>query len=51
MKKKEYIMPIVKVVAVNMPAILAGSDIFNTTTEYSAGGTDGGTADEGDEQL
>ena len=51
MKKKEYVMPFVQVVAIKMSVILSGSDIYNPNTEYTAGGTDEGIADESDEQL
>lgn len=51
MKKKEYVIPAVQVVTIDLPTILAGSDIFNSDTEYTAGGTDGGTATDDDDQL
>ena len=51
MKKKEYVMPFVKVVAIKMSVILSGSDIYNPNTEYTAGGTDDIIAEEEDVQL
>lgn len=51
MKKKQYVIPSAKIVEVALPQILAGSDVYNTTTEYSAGGTDDTPATEDDIQL
>lgn len=51
MKKKLYVMPSAKVVNVVMSHILAGSDLYNADTEYSAGGTTGEEATEDDIQL
>lgn len=44
---KKYIMPTVKVAAINATAILAGSDKFDTTNDtegYSEPGYEGGYA-------
>lgn len=51
MKKKIYVIPSAKVVEVALPQILAGSDVYNQDTQYTAGGTDGSTAEEEDIQL